>query len=41
MYIKIILDFCFYLGWTILLIMLSLGFFFTCKYCCIKPCLKR
>ena len=42
MYINhIILDFCFYLGLTILVVMISLGFFFTCKFCCIKPCLRR
>ena len=41
MYINIILDFSFYLGITILVIMITLGLFSVCKYCCIKPCLRR
>merc|ERR1719270_2302254 len=36
-----ILNFCFYLGLTILTIMISLGVYYTCKYCCCNSCRKR
>lgn len=41
MYVRIILDFCFFLGCTIFTIMVFICFFFTCRYCCCKSYLKR
>ena len=41
MFIRVILDFSFFLGWTIFTIMISVGVYFVCKYCCLKRCRKR
>ena len=41
MYVKVILDCSFYLGVTILIIMVSMGIFFTCKHCICYTCRRK
>ena len=39
--VLMILNFCFYLGVTMLVIMVALGLYYSCKYCCCNSCRKR
>ena len=36
-----LLNLSFYLGITILVVMITLGVFYCCKYCCCQSCRKR
>ena len=39
--IVFLLNFSFYLGICILVVMVLLGLYYCCKYCCCQSCRKR